>query len=214
MKNGQPEIPAFETLTDETMLALLYTARIIREGGPKYPSLSACKRLAATVEMLRLESSESWRQAAADRELLKKNLNETQLLAARLKEQLQDSLVRFKAELRTEPRHSVAEVIDTIVNDSAALDQLLEATKKVSSCRSLAPLEPMVAPAEKWHDYAEALADAFRKAMRSTNKVELKYRGPVARFVVAMIRRVTGEKVTEVAVAGYLRRTAPAETAK
>jgi hypothetical protein len=163
--------------------------------------------------MLRLESSETWRQSAADRELLKKTLNETQVVAERLKEQLQDSLVRFKAELHTEPS-SVTEVLDTITNDSVALDQLLEATSKVSKCRSLMPPGLMVAPAEKWHDYAEALADAFRKAMRSTNKVELKYRGPVARFVVEMIRRVTGEAVTEVAVAGYLRRTAPAETAK
>jgi len=201
-----PVFPAFEMLTGEALRELLSSEMIVR-GVLKRPTLDACKMLAASVEILRLEFSKSWRQSAADRDMFKKSLDETWALGERLKEGLRDSLAGFEAELCIEYDHEMALVAGTITEDLVALDQLLGAITSISKCRSLEPA-PFVVPPENWHYCADALAKAFRKAMRSTNPVELKYRGSVARFVVAMMGRVTGGEVTEVAVAGHLRREA------
>jgi hypothetical protein len=67
----------------------------------------------------------------------------------------------------------------------------------------------VVPDAERWHKFAEVLVKFFRTAMRSTNDnqtIELSNKGPVSRFLEAVIPLVSGEEPNGETVVRYIQR--------
>jgi hypothetical protein len=61
---------------------------------------------------------------------------------------------------------------------------------------------------ENWHSIAEGIAGWFILAMQATNpRIVFRYsnKGPVARFVAAVVPLITGEKTTVTAVSKHLK---------
>ena len=75
---------------------------------------------------------------------------------------------------------------------------------------------PLERPPEQWKDFVEQLADAFLKAMRSSNsvKIGLTFNGPLARFLEMAISRYTGESPRRPTIIQHIRRRQAARKKK
>jgi hypothetical protein len=86
-----------------------------------------------------------------------------------------------------------------------ALDDLAAAAKTVWDIPTV-PLRPI----ERWHDFADDVADVFREAMLSTNPnlvLGVANNGPVVRFVHTVIPFIIGQTPSMDAVAQQLKRS-------
>jgi hypothetical protein len=196
IKPSNWDVPECEKLTRHSLHKMLADERIV--GRYNRPSRLACEKLAATVEGLRWMRKVGgyWQQHSnVDREKFKESLNETQAMVELLRRELQDHLASVKADWCSEGDCSMPQIEDT-EEDLRALDQLLDGLSNVSKRPGLQPIDrTFVNPPATWHDCAAELERAFRKAMSSTNsgKLGIANDGPVAKFVAAMVKRVTGE---------------------
>ena len=112
--------------------------------------------------------------------------------------------------LKAAQRSTSQVMLRSCQKDLVALDALIAAVAATRARHSLLlPISQLAAPIERWHHFAEDLADAFRKAMHSTNpglELRLSNNGPVVRFLKALVPEITGEKPTLGSIARHLQR--------
>jgi hypothetical protein len=108
----------------------------------------------------------------------------------------------FKGRLSVAAETGNQRDIETETRNFAACERIVAFFRKPSVWRSAS---------FGWHSIAEEVADAFKTAMLSTNPKapDNSQRGPVARFVSAVVPYITGEKEpSPVAVGAHLTRCA------
>jgi hypothetical protein len=176
-------------------------------GNSLLPTIEACQELADVtggLQMIVENRRGSWRAYEARRRRC--------LEAVRA---LLNDLPGWENEIRTSiEQHSEIGRLDMITKmqslDLAALRSLNDALG-IANARPLLLVSPsfFTEKVDRWHDFAETLAEAFRQAVRSTNPslpLQPSNTGPVVRFLIAAIPHITGETPTTAAVARYLQR--------
>jgi hypothetical protein len=192
-------------MTGAMLRALCAETGVVRSG--KEPSRAAYEDLAQTINDFRRLVSLStgrWRESSGRTRRLASGLRTLNDVLPAIRDDCSEAL---KAAQRS--RSEV--MLRLCQEDLVALDALIAAVAATRVRHSLLlPISQLAPPIERWHHFAEDLADAFRGAMHSTNpglELRLSNNGPVVRFLKALVPEITGEEPTLNSVARYLQRS-------
>lgn len=216
MSDAPEDRSAFEPGTDpwpdgDHMRRWLRDEKIIIDARMFLPTIDSCEELAGIAGGIRLwinASRTSWR---ADRDRKQRISKAIASLLADLPDLNRDLKATIDNYSRRQNEAS-AILVRLTQKEQSAVQALTRGLDAVKACPGIfASLLNRYEDIDKWHDYVDDLAKAFRDAARSTNPDEPfppSNSGPLTRFLSAAIPHISGETPNTVAIARYLQRHA------
>jgi hypothetical protein len=175
------------------------------QGNQKLPSAAAFDTLAWLVSAVRhvveLETR-FWRHSDSLRRRMADAMHELAEVLPPIQAQLR-AAARFRSH-ETDPLNAL---LQAQLHYLALLATCIEALQQ--DHWYMVPRTDEAKSAGRWPEHANTLADAFRKAMHSTNpelELGVANSGPVVRFITAVVPYITDETPTGAAVAQHLKR--------
>jgi len=212
-------------LTDDALRDLLH--RDVLRANQRPPPRDCILSLAEKLSFFRFMASQVGQEVLTKAQTHSKEmiaaLNGIVRLSPFFVEQIQDRIAFKRGHLSVLSENELlkSEQNDKITSTHSAIKDLRINQSKFRelqrSCEALIEtdccgLNATKSPIYTWHDIAHDLAVAFRLAMRPTNpalKMGLSNKGPIPRFIAAVVPHITGERPNVEQVGKYLKDNPP-----